>query len=82
MNVLFEGIRTISVFAVSGVDDPSSVTEGHVSNLFGFSPGDTLTNVLLVYPKRFQYGEVRGASRRGAEQRITEVIHCEIEGVD
>jgi hypothetical protein len=53
MNVLFEGIHTISKLAVSGGGDPSSVTEGRAPDLGEFSPSDALTRVLLVFPKSF-----------------------------
>jgi hypothetical protein len=53
MNVLFEGIHTISKLAVSGGGDPGSVIEGRGPNLLEFSPSDALARVLLTYPKSF-----------------------------
>jgi hypothetical protein len=78
MNVLFEGIHTISKLAVSGGGDRGSVIEGRAPNLLEFSPSDALTRVLLVYPNSFRCGEVGGASWRRAEQQITEMMHYEV----
>jgi hypothetical protein len=81
MYVLFEGVYTISKLAVSGGDDPGSVTKGRTPNLLEFSPSNALTCVLLVHPKGFGWGDVRSASWRRAEQRITEIMHYEVSTV-
>jgi hypothetical protein len=75
MNVSFKGVYTISNIAVSAGNDPGPVTEGHVSNLFEFTPSDRLACTFPISASMVDRCGRRCVSRQRAQQRITEVVH-------
>jgi hypothetical protein len=75
MNVAFKGVYTISNIAVSAGNDPGPVTEGHVSNLFEFTPSDRLACTFLISASMVNRCGRRCVLRQRAQQRITEVVH-------